>query len=271
MKLGFTTLGCPEWKLEEVARNARAYGFDGVELRVADDKIHLSPDASAGDLARVAGVFREAGVPVYALAGYATFASLQAEKIQGNQKLARKLLAVAAALGARFVRVYGGRGEKTRSRAEAAASIAAALEPVAREAADRGVTFAIETHDDWCAGDDVMRIIESVGGPGVGVLFDIHNTYAETGEWRQTYERVRPRLCYFHVKDAYKSPDGRWHNVMLGAGHLPLADVFARLKRDGFDGYLSLEWEKRWEPALAPPEEAFPQYVYKVRSAWDRA
>jgi sugar phosphate isomerase/epimerase len=34
VKLGFTTLGCPEWTIEEVARNAASLGFDGVELRV---------------------------------------------------------------------------------------------------------------------------------------------------------------------------------------------------------------------------------------------
>ncbi len=29
----------------------------------------------------------------------------------------------------------------------------------------------------------------------------------------------------------------------------------------GYDGCVSLEWEKRWQPELAEPDEAFSRYV----------
>jgi len=43
MKLSFTTLGCPDWSLEQIAKNARAFGFDGVELRTHADAITSRP------------------------------------------------------------------------------------------------------------------------------------------------------------------------------------------------------------------------------------
>lgn len=33
MKLAFATLGCPAWTLEQIAVNAKAMKYDGVELR----------------------------------------------------------------------------------------------------------------------------------------------------------------------------------------------------------------------------------------------
>ena len=40
MKLSFATLGCPKWTLEQIAANAKAMGFDGVELRGVDRRAH---------------------------------------------------------------------------------------------------------------------------------------------------------------------------------------------------------------------------------------
>ena len=33
MKRSFTTLGCPDWTLDEILRHAPAMGFDGVDFR----------------------------------------------------------------------------------------------------------------------------------------------------------------------------------------------------------------------------------------------
>jgi sugar phosphate isomerase/epimerase len=271
VKLGFTTLGCPEWPIEEIPRRAKAYGFDGVELRVADDGLHLKPGASADEVRRVADLFGEAGVPVFALCGYASYASADPKQVRANQDLTRRLIGIAAALGAKAVRSYGGKVEPPGDRAGAAGRIAAALKPLAKEAADRGVTVAIETHTAWSRGADLAPILDAVDSPGAGAVFDMNNSFADAGEWRDTYQRIRRRIAYCHVKDDYCGADGKRRHVLLGAGDLPLGEILAQLKRDGFAGYLSYEWEKRWEPHLAPPEEVFPHYVHKVRRVWDAA
>jgi len=268
MKLGFTTLGCPEWTLEQVAANAAACGFDGVELRVADDGLHLRPDATGDEARRVRELFDRAGVPVFALCAYASFSSPDPAALRGNCELTRRLIALAGTLGAGAIRCYGGKFADEERHAVAARA-AAALKPLAAEAADRGVAIALETHSYWARGADMMEIVGAVDSPGLGVVFDVNNTFAGTGEWQETYRLIRPRIAYCHLKDDYRGADGRRHHVMLGAGDLPLADVLGRLKRDGFAGFLSFEWEKRWEPRLAPPEEVFPQYVHKVRSVWN--
>jgi sugar phosphate isomerase/epimerase len=42
---------------------------------------------------------------------------------------------------------------------------------------------------------------------------------------------------------------------VLGEGILPWEKIIALLKRSGYDGWLSLEYERRWYPDLLPPAE----------------
>jgi sugar phosphate isomerase/epimerase len=42
---------------------------------------------------------------------------------------------------------------------------------------------------------------------------------------------------------------------VVGEGILPWRDIIAELKRTGFEGWLSIEYERRWYPDLLPPAE----------------
>ncbi|MEW5977509.1 MAG: hypothetical protein AB1898_17085 [Acidobacteriota bacterium] len=37
------------------------------------------------------------------------------------------------------------------------------------------------------------------------------------------------------------------------------------LKRGGYQGYFSLEWEKRWHFEMVGPEVAFPDFVARMK------
>jgi len=58
VKTSFTTLGCPGWSLEQIAKNAQAFGYQGVELRTHTDGNHFSPDAPVEEALR-AGTVRK--------------------------------------------------------------------------------------------------------------------------------------------------------------------------------------------------------------------
>ena len=46
-----------------------------------------------------------------------------------------------------------------------------------------------------------------------------------------------------------------------GTGEVDLQRALRILHEGGYRGYLSFEWEKKWEPDLAEPEIAFPHYA----------
>lgn len=270
MKLSFTTLGCPDWTLEQIAQNAKACGYDGIELRTQTDNNHFSPDASVEEARRVGAFFREHGVPVMSLMGYCRFAFTDAAEVAKNQELMRKLIRLAAPMGARYIRTFGGQIPKDADAETITRTVGDALRPLAEEAARSKLTIGLETHDDWCAGARVVKLVERVNSrKGFGIVYDIHNAFHSGLEnWETTYKKVREHICYCHVKDGYTGPDGKMHYVMLGAGDLPIRQVLNRFKKDGYKGFFSFEWEKKWHAELEAPERAFPHFPHKVRALW---
>ncbi|MBA3847546.1 MAG: sugar phosphate isomerase/epimerase [Planctomycetes bacterium] len=270
MKLSFSTLGCPDWSLEQIADNARTLGFDGVELRTHADGNHLSPDASPAEVARVAALFAARGAKIVSIKGYSTFAHVDDAKVAENQALLRKLVAIARGVGAKFVRTFAGQIPAGADHAAMTQRVADAIRPVAVEAAAQGVRIALEIHDDWCAGAAVMGLVQRIACPaGFGIVYDIHNAFhAKREPWQTTYATIKDHIAYCHLKDGYDAGDGKVHYVMLGAGDLPLNAILARFAADNFASYFSFEWEKKWHPEIESPERAFPHYVHKVRALW---
>jgi len=271
MKLSFSTLGCPDWSLDQIAKNAVALGYDGVELRTDKDGNHFSPDAPLSEARRVGKMFRKAGAPVFSLAGYSRFAFVDDNEIAKNQALMRKLIAIADAMGANFIRTFAGQIPKESNRDEMTEKVARAIKPLAQLAAKKKITIGLETHDDWCSGDRVMRVVDIVKSRGFGVVYDIHNAFNSGIEpWDVTYRKVRKHICYCHVKDAYTGSDGKPQYVLLGAGQLPIQKILRTFKRDGYKSYFSFEWEKKWHAQLENSERAFPQYPIKMKELWNR-
>ena len=49
--------------------------------------------------------------------------------------------------------------------------------------------------------------------------------------------------------------------VHLGDGDVPLDETIAALRDVGYDGALTLEWEKLWHPELDEPDVALPRAI----------
>src|SRR5437867_2776615 len=51
----------------------------------------------------------------------------------------------------------------------------------------------------------------------------------------------------------------------LGEGDVPVEKFITRLMGIGYNGYVTVEWEKAWLPGLAEPEEILPDSIQKLR------
>lgn len=262
------TLGCPDWTTDDLVTRIPGMGYAGLELRCAPDG-HLRPDATPEQAKELATQLAGAGIPVKAMLGYTSFAHADEAAVRKNQDDLRHLLTLAEAMGAGFVRTFAGRLPAGADRAAMATRVAKALKPVAAEARQRGVTIGLETHDDWCAGALVASVVEQAAEPALGVVWDVFNAFAAGLEhWEQTWTRIKPHTRYLHLKDGLKKPDGSIQYVTLGTGDLPVRDIFARLKQDGWSAPVSFEWEKKWHPELADPADAFPTFARAFRALW---
>ncbi|MCW3061339.1 MAG: Xylose isomerase protein barrel [Capsulimonas sp.] len=268
MKLGVTTLGCPNWTLDEILTNVKAYGYDGVELRGIGPDLDLTQSphfATEAETERSRRRFADAGLEISTLDSSVTLAQTDAAKRESNLQHGRETIDLAARLGVPFVRVFGG-GEDLRLE-ESEDLVAAGLAELGAYAFSTGqdVSVLLETHDAFSTGVRVAAAIARAAHPRAAALWDLHHPARHGEATAETYHALAPYTRSTHVKDSRAG--GTY--CLCGEGDIPLREMIGLLHAGGYDGYLTLEWEKRWIPELLEPEVAFSQYA-KVLRGWLR-
>lgn len=265
MKLAYTSLACPDWTIEEAVSAARAYGYAAIEWRLADGEI-IGPDASLDTRRRLRQVPVDQGIAISCLdssvqAVRATPAERAAE-IEGG----RRMLDLAAEIGAPFLRVFGGALPEHIARAALLEPSAEVLHTLANYGSQIGVTVLLETHDAWTRSEDVLALWRAVALPAFKVLWDTHHTYRFGEAPARTLAILGEAIAYAHIKDSRLTGPDTWTYCLAGAGDIPLREIVDVLGQSNFIAYLSLEWEKKWHPEIEEPEIALPQAATYLRA-----
>ena len=256
MKLAFTTLGCPDWDLEQIISRSREYGFDGIDFRgyLAALDVTGTPEFSSR-AAETARRIADAGLEVPC---FSTSISVNGDEQKRRDNLTeiQRYAKLCPVFGTPFLRVFG-QGE-TSPREQAVEDFVANIQPLLKVAADSGAVILLETHDSWTESSRIAEVIRRVGSPSLRVLWDIHHPWKVSNEsLDHTWDHLGSWVSYTHWKDA--TPSDKL--CLMGKGVLPLEDWYRLLNSNGYDGYCTLEWEKRWHPEIEDPEIALPDFV----------
>jgi sugar phosphate isomerase/epimerase len=265
MKLAYSTLACPNWTIEEAVAAAARYGYDAIEWRVADGEI-IGPETLPAVRQRMRTVPVAHGIAVASLDTSCQLVQPSLEKRLTERENIPRLDDMAVELGAPFLRISGGSLPPGATRAAILEPAAEVLHTAGTYAAGRNVTLILETHDAWTQSADMLALLQAASAPATRVLWDIHHTYRAGEAPAQSVAALGPAIAYVHIKDGRMRPDGAWELCLLNEGTVPLREACTALQHGGYDGYLSLEWEKKWHPELAGPEVALPQAVPWLRS-----
>jgi sugar phosphate isomerase/epimerase len=272
MKLSFSTLSCPEWTFDQILEAGKKYGYDGIEFRGLREQIDIlqAPEFQPAALAETRHRLEDAGLQAACLSSSVSVVASVASEATRKEAVAHaeRYLDAAKALGAPCIRIFCGDIPSTMLRDAAVELAAQSLREMGDFAEARGVKVAIETHDAFIRTDQLMDLVRAARHPAVGVLWDIHHPYryfAETIE--QSMRHLGKKIFACHVKDSVMAPEGEHYTyVLLGRGDVPIQPAIKALQRAGYDGYLSLEWEKRWVAELEAPEEVIPQYIAQMKA-----
>jgi sugar phosphate isomerase/epimerase len=266
MKIAYSSLACPQWTIEEAIEAAARYGYDAIEWRLADGEI-ITAETPEPVRRRLREVPAAHGISIACLDTSCRVVQPTAqERIQVIEE-ARQMIDLAAELGAPFIRVFGGALPEGTSRAEILEPTAEVLRTIGSYGTEHNVTVTIETHDAWSHSTDVLQLLEIVASPAIKVLWDIHHTYRMGEAPTQSVAMLGSAIAYVHAKDGRpnQTPEG-WELCLVNEGIVPLREACSALKQNGYDGYLSLEWEKKWHPEIAEPEIALPQALPWLRN-----
>jgi sugar phosphate isomerase/epimerase len=302
-KIAFSTLACPTWDFEQIVTAGIRHGFDGVEIRQVggDTDLLKAPafdpsrrSASREFLHRARGAASSRSFSICGLASSVRFDYPQQAERDAQFSLGRAYVELAAEFEARFVRVFGDvlpPATKPGERKSALDQIADGLNRLGGFAAPYKIDILLETHGDFADSTAVKDLFGRIHAPRVGVLWDTHHPWRffdETPE--STFANLKPWVRHTHWKDsvtlsaepalkkgvteaeqgAFALMSGHRHAdyVLFGGGEFPIARFVRLLKDGGYDGWLSLEWEKMWHPELAGPEVALPLFAKKMREFW---
>lgn len=139
-------------------------------------------------------------------------------------------------------------------------TIARCARIVTEYAAARGVRTCTENHGQVAQDSDrVERLFNAVGHENYGLLVDVGNFACVDEDSAMAVSRVAPYAFHAHVKDFVKRPFAEGaadpffptrgcnylRSVAVGEGDIPVKQCIAILKKAGYDGYLSIEYEGR--------------------------
>jgi sugar phosphate isomerase/epimerase len=267
MRLAFSTLGCPNWGLEQVAEAAAAHGFDAIELRALAGGLDLlgRPEFAPERVGATRAWLEGHGLRVCCVDTSCSFDSADADERRAQERIAVDHCALAIALGAPLIRVFPDRIPEGATREATRDRIVESLREVALRAPD-GVRVGLETHGDFAHADATAEIVELVAHPKVAVIWDVANALAAGSPVREAALALAPLLAHVHLRDAMPV-EGRehWLPVLAGRGAVPFAEAVAALGEIAYDGFVSFEWEKYWNPEIEEPDVALPDFAAAMR------
>ncbi|MBQ3054536.1 MAG: sugar phosphate isomerase/epimerase [Oscillospiraceae bacterium] len=240
---------------------AKKYGFDGLEIRSVWDKgPHKLSDE---DIAKIREIMDANGLEVCGISAPFLKCDImnEAEVAEQFDVVLARCMVLAKGVGTSYIR--GFTGWKKGELSDALPRITELLRRASEILAKENMTLLIEMDPSVYAYDakSIAEVVKSVACDNICALFDPGNLM-----WNQNpevpypdaYETLKPYIRHVHIKDAYQKEDGEAVCVKVGTGSVDFPGLFARLKADGYEGYVVLETHYRLKKEISEELLALP-------------
>lgn len=228
------------------ATKAREIGFDGFDISTMFIK-NQTPTYLDDTKKKI----KDAGIPLVMVTSYPDFTHPDATQRMREDVYIERDMAVAAELGAKYLRVLAGQAHPEVERERGVAYAIEGLRKAGIAAEKQGITLVYENHAkpgawhyiDFSFPPDIfLEVFNGIKDTSVMVNFDTGNSTAEAaaeGDEVKLLAKVIDKVQTLHVCDMKQR--GVFSPTLVGTGVTPLADIFAFVKKHGFDGWLCIE------------------------------
>lgn len=258
----FSTLGCPDYDLDEALALADKFKIKQIEVRNLCGDINIAPllEEYIKEFPNKVKSLRNLG----RIASFDTSFPISCNTSEDRDELL-EIARLSDYFGAKYVRVFGGfpfAEELTRERLERSAETLAWFEK-ARSEKGFNCNLLLEVHDGFSSSDRCVELM-NFAGREVDILWDAHHSYRFANEsfaysWGQLSDQVR----HIHVKDSLPitGENEKVLHILCGQGDIPIKDLIAMLVAKNFTGPVSLEWEKFWDRDIPDLEAALDSVI----------
>lgn len=268
MKLCFSTLGCPDWKLSEVYAAVKDLGVRGIEIRRLEN-IGFAPDMKAfseDKIDETVSMLKAGGVEIPLLASHAVFgkpelANAALGEIDAYCKLAVKLKT-------KYIKVSLNKEPNDFSLDTEFALNTVRL--LSKTAKSYGVELLIMTNAAFSDTAKLKDFIEEAGCDNLFALWDVNYTHRFANEEpKASMDNLNGLIKFVHIKDSTGVENGKISFCPLGSGDVKLKETLKLLQGSGYDGYVSFEWKRSWGEEFSVPGITLSQCVSFVKRIVD--
>jgi sugar phosphate isomerase/epimerase len=230
-------------KLNEWACIGAEVGLEAVDLSIL-----FLPELTLSAARAARQQIQAAGMRVAMLTTYPDFTHPDAVQRQLELDKECHAVSLAAELGAELIRVTAGQAHPETGVEEGIYWAVEGLQHLVERTKSEGVHLVYENHakpgawqyTDFSQPPEVfLKILSGVDDPELGVNFDTGNATAFADDPLEILEQILPRLTSVHASDT--STRGQLNHTLLGTGLTPYHEIFQRLKRAGWDGWICME------------------------------
>ncbi len=257
MQIGFLTAPFRNEPLEQVVAWASENGFDALEVAAGPGSKHIDTDlAVAGKADEYVKMFRNYNVAISSLAWYSNLLEGDGAKRAELAATFKRIVDAAAMMHIPVVCTMAGFPVAGKSKLQTIQEdFAEVFPPLVAYAKGKGVKVAFENYfrtnlqglDTW------DKVFEMCPDENLGLNFDPSHLYHMEVDYLEAVDRYASRIFHTHAKDTEVRQhvkryvgtlgDGWWRYVIPGYGDIDWGVYIARLKRNGYDGVLSIEHE----------------------------
>ncbi len=283
MQIAFSTLACPDWTLNRIARIAGELAYDGVELRTFGfgppaPGADLVFDAALSDPVKVRGILAEHGVAASCLATGLKFDRIVFPPVIGRAitdqeretRSAKRLIELASAMGCPAMRVFAFESHGRETRKSAVRRIVWRLSMAVDAARHTGVRVALENGGSFARASDLLEILDQIPSPALGASYSVAAAKHAGEDPVAGLDLLGERASVVRVK-GHKA--GR--PCLLADGEDPNAEVVRALSARRSTATLVYEYDRLWHDertrASTPEPEVALRHAIEAIYAWREA
>ena len=225
---------------------SKAAGYDYIELML------FNPGAIDVNATRT--LLDDAGLGVTSSLGLGWENDISNEDpaiVARGESLLADVIACNAALGSKYVVgvIYSALGKYSRpATPRGRANCVAALQRLARRAADSGITLGLEVVNRYESNlfntaAQALEIVREIGAPNLGVHLDTYHMNIEEDDFDEPVRLCGDKLVYVHI--------GESHRGYLGSGNVDFTTFFRVLRECEYAGPIAFE---SFSSAVVSPE-----------------
>lgn len=247
--LCFSTLGCPDWSFRQILDCAAENGVSGLEIRGIGNVMDAEkiPEFMPENVAQTKRALREKGLKIV---GFGTSCNFHdSAHVEDAIRQGKTAIDVCSRMNIPFIRVFGDRVTDEAS----IQAVAKSIGKLCRYGKEKGVSVLQEIHGDFNRLEHILPVIrENMSHENFGILWDIeHSDKVYGDDWQVFYREIQPFIRHVHIKDYIRATaSAPFRLTLVGEGEIPITAIVRQLEKNGYQGYYSLEWEKKWVPEL---------------------